>query len=134
MKKKIKLLIGLIVFMVLITSSLSTGTYIDNDKKGIKTNPLIDTSYRIQINIPNAEKVATTLRSEGFDVLRGTITSTSLEIIVHNSEFNTLRDLGYHPIILEESRPFREIQAERIQNRLDVVQLFLKNPLYNFLR
>ena len=49
-----------------------------------------ETSRHILIQIPNANIVATELKSEGFDVLKNTITENSFELIVSPSEFNFL--------------------------------------------
>lgn len=122
MKKKINLVIGLIICLLLIITSISTGVSLNKFKYNPELNtPIIfDTSYHIKIDTPEAQRVASQLKMEGYDVLSGTVTTTSLELIVTHVELNNLKEQGYNPIILEKSRPFREIQAERIKNLVDV--------------
>ncbi len=76
----------------------------------------IQISSHIIINVDNAPNVAANLKSDGFDVLYGTITKTSFELIVTPSELNLLKLRGFNPAILSYGRPFFEIQAERYQN------------------
>ncbi|MCK5031299.1 MAG: hypothetical protein KAR64_07525, partial [Thermoplasmatales archaeon] len=57
--------------------------------------------------------LALELESNGFDVLWSTVTSNSMELIVTKYELVMLENQGYAPIILSQSRPFRDIQAER---------------------
>ncbi len=122
MKKKINLVLDLIICMLLFTTAITTGVTfgIVNENTGLSNSPLIDTSYHIRIGTTNAGEIATKLKSEGFDVLSGIVTTNSLELIVSHIELSYLKEQGYNPIILETSRPFREIQAERIKNHLEV--------------
>jgi hypothetical protein len=75
-----------------------------------------ETSSHIIIHSDDAASVASTLKSEGFDVLYGSITSTSLELIVTPKELNSLQMRGFEIEILERGRPFIEIQKERNEN------------------
>ena len=76
----------------------------------------IEKSSHILINIDNAQKIANILLSDGFDVLHGTITDDSFELIVTPEELKTLKIRGFQPFILSFGRPFIEIQTERQQN------------------
>ena len=73
-------------------------------------------SSHIIINLENAPKVASILESEGFDILHGTITETSFELIVTPYELELLNTREFQPKIISYGRPFFEIQAERQQN------------------
>jgi len=68
---------------------------------------------RVVISGPEAPIVAGQLTFEGFDVLQGSIGEDSFELIVTEAELSDLQDRGYEPMVVEVSRPFREIQAER---------------------
>lgn len=82
---------------------------------GEKSNSFedIDTSSYIRIEVENAEKHASILLSDGFDVLRNTITETTLELIVFTQELQILKDQGYSITILSKGKPFKEIQKEQ---------------------
>ncbi|MCP4710998.1 MAG: hypothetical protein GY869_20430 [Planctomycetes bacterium] len=68
---------------------------------------------RVVISVPGAPVIAGQLTLEGYDVLQGSIGEGSFELIVTESELDNLRDQGFEPVVIEVSRPFREIQAER---------------------
>jgi hypothetical protein len=72
---------------------------------------------RVRLASEDATSLAQLLEEEGFDVLRGTVTSGALELIVSVEELAELAAEGYALELLEVGRPFVEIQAE--QGRLD---------------
>ncbi len=68
---------------------------------------------RVRLTAGDATALAETLEDQGYDVLRGTVTATSLELIVSVEEFDQLVAQNLVPELLEVGRPFVEIQAER---------------------
>jgi hypothetical protein len=76
---------------------------------------------RVLLQADDAAAVAQALEDEGFDVLHGTVTPGSLELIVSAEEFNQLAAQGHALELLAEGRPWAEIQAEiqAEQARLD---------------
>ena len=71
------------------------------------------TLTHIRIETSGAPAVARQLEREGFDVLEGSITWESFDLIVSNAELDDLDIAGFEPQIIAFGRPFREIQAER---------------------
>jgi hypothetical protein len=100
--------IDLAICVLLIVASFSV--VIGENSKNFDN---IETSSHIKIEVENAEKHASTLLSDGFDVLRETVTKTTLELIVSAHELQILKDKGYSITILSIGRPFREIQNEQ---------------------
>ncbi|MCP4708230.1 MAG: hypothetical protein GY869_06370, partial [Planctomycetes bacterium] len=68
---------------------------------------------RVMINNPDAPFIANQLINEGYDVLPASIIADSFELIVNDMELGDLLDRGYDLVIIEVSRPFKEIQADR---------------------
>ena len=71
------------------------------------------TLSRVRIQVEDAPAVAEQLRSDGFDVLEGSVSPGSLELVVNGAESDVLVVRGYGLEIVEIGRPFREIQAEK---------------------
>ncbi len=67
----------------------------------------------VRIENTNSHALARQLLRQGFDVLEGSITEGSFEIIASSGSYQNLIEAGYSPEILAVGRPFREIQAER---------------------
>lgn len=67
---------------------------------------------RVRLNVEDPKAAASQLRAEGVDVLDGSITGSTLDLIVSASDLQVLLDLGYQPELIAVGRPFREIQAE----------------------
>jgi hypothetical protein len=111
MLKKIYCLIICIIFIISSFSFLSLGK-INNP---IGSNETLTSSHVI-IYKENAQKIATDLRSDGFDILYNTITEKSFELIVTPEELSSLKSRGLNPKIISYGRPFIEIQNERQQN------------------
>jgi len=78
-----------------------------------------DASYHIKINTAYPQNVANKLKNDGYDVLSNKVTKNSLELIVTYIGLKNLEEQSYNITILEKSRPFNEIQAER-QKNLDI--------------
>jgi len=76
-----------------------------------------DPLRRVLLTADNAPQLALALEDQGYDVLPGTVTTTSLELIVSREEFDQLAAEGRALAVLEEGRPLAEILAER--SRLD---------------
>jgi len=105
---------NLIICILLIISSFSFLS-LGKTNKPNDLNEILTSSHVIMYK-DNAEKVATSLRSDGFDILYDTITETSFELIVTPGELNILKSRGFNPQIISYGRPFIEIQNERQEN------------------
>jgi len=105
------------IFILLIatvfSSAIGNTHCVDYEKNDFFINVSHDPSYQICIQTSNAEILAFELESYGFDVLWSNVTSGSVELIVSQFELLMLENQGYTPIIISQSRPFRDIQAER---------------------
>jgi len=71
------------------------------------------TLTHVQINAQNAPQLARQFEAAGFDVLEGSVTENSLDLIVTPQEHQFLLDEGYFPITLAVGRPLRDILRER---------------------
>ena len=115
--KNIKWKLSIAMFILLIATAFSSAIgntpCMDDGKTDFFIPVSYDASYQICIQAPNVEMLALELESNGFDVLWSTVTSNSMELIVTQYELVMLENQGYAPIILSQSRPFRDIQAER---------------------
>jgi len=69
--------------------------------------------WRVRVDAEQAPSVADRLEGAGFDVLRGSVSDFSLELVVTADERTQLLRMGYRPVVLEKGRPFDDIQAER---------------------
>ncbi len=67
---------------------------------------------RVSIRTSDPQALATRLERGGFDVLWGSITDDSLELIVTEADMEALIQRGLTPRLLERSRPFYEILDE----------------------
>ena len=74
---------------------------------------LADTLKRVRVDADEAPALAIQLERAGFDVLEGSVTDWSLELIVSTHDLQRLEDQGYAPVILAVGRPFKDIQAEQ---------------------
>jgi len=75
---------------------------------------LAQPAYRVSVETPRPGPLEAALAAEGFAVDCGArVGEGSLEIIVSQSEFDRLAQLGLQPTILDRARPFSEIQTER---------------------
>ncbi len=119
-----KKILSVATCVLIICSALpfASGKYYDKSSESDQNNL---TSCHIKIEISDAEEIALLLSQKGFDILKNTITSSKLELIVNPYEFEELTILGYNPIIITKGRPFREIQAEKINLGLDVPDGYL---------
>jgi hypothetical protein len=75
------------------------------------------TLKRVRVETANAPEVALGMMCSRYDVLEGSITPDSFELIVSEADLERLVREGYEPQLLEVGRPFREIQAERLALR-----------------
>ena len=106
-----KKLLSLFICMIFLITSYSVVAL--GESNSVKTPGETETSSYIVLNVDDAQSVASTLRSDGFDVLYGSETETSLELIVTPEELKLLQSRGFEPVILSRGRPFIEIQKER---------------------
>ena len=68
---------------------------------------------RIRLDVDNARALAVQLERDGFDVLAGSVTDQSVELIVTALDLQRLIERGYDPVTLAIGRPFKDIQAEQ---------------------
>jgi hypothetical protein len=66
-----------------------------------------------RVDDPNARKVGALLVEQGYDVLEGSISGGSFEIIASPETQRMLEARGLDLTLLQEGKPFREIQLER---------------------
>ena len=71
-----------------------------------------DALKHVRIDTPDASAVAAKLTAAGFDVLAGSVSDDSLELIVSTSESNRLAAMGLESTTLANGRPFSAIQGE----------------------
>lgn len=108
-----------IIFVITSFSAVALGEW--NRLNHVEVSDEVETSRHIVLNVDDVTRVASILRSDGFDVLYGSVTETSLELIVTPGELRLLEVRGFEPVILSRGRPFCEIQAERGENILGQV-------------
>ncbi|MCK4302763.1 MAG: carboxypeptidase regulatory-like domain-containing protein [Candidatus Eisenbacteria sp.] len=77
------------------------------------SNAAAEPLRHVRVEDPDAQAVAIQLERSGFDVLEGSVTDSSLELIVSVAELESLRLSGYGPEVIAVGRPFRDIQDER---------------------
>ncbi len=70
------------------------------------------TLRHVRVEDPDAVQLAQRLEREGYDVVEGSVLSTSLELVVGDVELAQLVWLGLTPTVLSVGRPFRQIQDE----------------------
>lgn len=104
--------ISVSIFFML--TSYSVVALIDSNQISIPEE--VETSSHIILHVDDTANVALVLKSDGFDVLYGSITETSIEIIVTPNELNSLQARGFEIEILSRGRPFVEIQKEEMKN------------------
>jgi carboxypeptidase T len=105
----------LVLFLLCMISYVSVTADQWNSLKRTQDSDASGTLCHVIIKIKDASQVASLFIKEGFDVLDGTITNDSFEMIVHPSVLQQLRTYGFHVEVLSQGRPFREIQIEQNQ-------------------
>ncbi len=70
------------------------------------------TSYRLRLHTKDAPRVAAQFIKEGYDVLDGTVTENSFELICQPPVYQRLQALQYNMDVLARGQPFSEIQRE----------------------
>lgn len=68
---------------------------------------------RIRIDDAAAPLLATELSEAGYDILPASVTRASFEVIVSRGELDRLQARGLVLTVIDQGRPFREIQASR---------------------
>ena len=71
------------------------------------------TSSLIELYSTNAFSLAEQLQNQGYDILPDTVQQTSLQLIVTSHELDALQNLGHSITILQQGRPFYDIQKEQ---------------------
>jgi hypothetical protein len=71
-----------------------------------------DTLRQVRIDAPDAPKVAQRLTASGFDVLEGSITAGSFEVIAPADGVEQLRRMGLNVTLIATGRPFAAVQRE----------------------
>lgn len=79
----------------------------------ISSSAVGQTLTHVRIEIPEAPAVAWQLERAGFDVLEGSITQESVDLIVSPSALDDLESAGFQLRVIAAGRPFRDIQTER---------------------
>ena len=69
---------------------------------------------RVEIRTLHAAEIAHILERQGFALVEGSIDIDSFELIVPAQEQRLLELRGLKPILLQEGRPCKDIQAERM--------------------
>jgi hypothetical protein len=67
---------------------------------------------RVRLDVDNARVLVVQLERQGFDVLEGSVTDASLELVVSERDLQSLVELGYQPVTLAIGRPLKDIQAD----------------------
>jgi murein tripeptide amidase MpaA len=112
--------VGMMVFFLLISSFTHALDYqITPDLKvdEFERFDIGDTSYRIYVESNQIDSLLSLLHYQGFDLLWNTKTAKSIELIVNSYEYQLLENQGLNPFILETSRPFKDIQQERLEKQ-----------------
>jgi hypothetical protein len=66
---------------------------------------------RVRVETPEARSLAASFAAEGRDLIRSSVTDSSLEIIVDRRELPTLEQLGLTVSVVAEGRPFAQMSA-----------------------
>ena len=113
-----KKLLSLFLCMIFMITGLSTAAL--SESNHVKISNQIETSSHIVLYMDDPASIGSILISDGFDVLYGSQTETSLELIVTPEELRLLQKRGFEPILLSRGRPFFEIQKEKQSDPLYV--------------
>ncbi|MEW6250173.1 MAG: M14 family zinc carboxypeptidase [Planctomycetota bacterium] len=73
-----------------------------------------ETLTHVRIHVGDGPAVADKFQSAGWDVLEGSITAESLDLIVTAAEMDWLVAESYFPVVLAVSRPYYDIQREQV--------------------
>ena len=106
--KKINFVLSFLIVFLLLISVFSV-----YDAKSLETNSnMSKTSIHVSIQDSNPKDIASDLESKGFDVLWDSLSLDSIDLVVNSKELHNLKLDGFEPLLVEEGRPFKEIQAE----------------------
>jgi murein tripeptide amidase MpaA len=73
---------------------------------------------RVRLDVEEGRALATRLELAGFDVLEGSVTDNSLELVVSEADLQSLIELGFDPVTLAIGRPFKDIQEEQAEDSI----------------
>lgn len=105
-----KMCFSLFVCIIFLVASFSIAAFSKSNLVAISDE--VETSSYIALHVDDPQSVASILRSDGFDVLYGPMTETSLELIVTLKELKLLQKQGYDIELISRGRPFVEMQNE----------------------
>ena len=106
--QKIRLVLSLLICFLFIASTFSG--YAGKAIKVKTSNSEI--SKRVTIQTPNPKEIAQDLESIGYDVLWDSLSLDSIDLVVNSKELTNLKKDGFEPLVIEEGRPFKDIQSE----------------------
>ena len=89
-----------------------------------------ETSTLVEIEHPDAERLAAQLEQDGFDVVEGSVRATKLHLVVSSQSWAELLALGFSPKVISIGRPFAEIQADRQREYMERTGLDMPPPGY----
>ena len=82
---------------------------------GVADEPL----QRVRVTHPDPAGLAQALEQDGFDVLWGSVTIGSVDVVTQAADRERLAVMGLEAEWVDTGRPFSEVQAERIKAALD---------------
>jgi len=110
MKKK-----SLCFVICILIIGISYASVTANQSNNLNITDTSETLRHVLLTVPDAPQVASDLMKEGYDVLEGTITESSFELIVSPRSLQHLQTQEFSLQVLAQGRPFREIQLEQMQ-------------------
>lgn len=110
MNNKLKLTLSIVICILLVVPTFSS--VIGESSNLNNKNFSYETSSHIRIETADPIELKYELSKKGFDILPGTVSSNSLELIVTPNELAILIEENHKIITLAKGRPFREIQKE----------------------
>jgi hypothetical protein len=72
-----------------------------------------ETLLRVRIDTPGARKIAEQFEHGGFDVIEGSVSDKSLEIVASERSYVALSRMGLSMTTIEKGRPYEQVQAEQ---------------------
>src|SRR5204863_5202128 len=69
---------------------------------------LADTLTRVRIDTPEARALGSRLEQAGFDVLEGSLSANSLEVVASTQTLATLQSMGLKYAVVERGHPLQQ--------------------------
>jgi hypothetical protein len=73
---------------------------------------------QVRLDSADARALAQQLERAGFDVLDGSVTDTSLDLVVSELDLQNLLAQGFDPLLIAIGRPLRDIEKERAEDSI----------------